>query len=102
METGPTKDYCPAQLAAKPWGPQSVQSLHPPPSQSQAGFRAEGHKPQALKPFPLLCLLLPHPDRHPYTYSFCLKGLLSLLRSEERRVGKECLRLCRSRWSPYH
>jgi transcription-repair coupling factor (superfamily II helicase) len=27
----------------------------------------------------------PHPDR-----------------SEERRVGKECRRLCRSRWSPYH
>ena len=25
-----------------------------------------------------------------------------LVRSEERRVGKECLRLCRSRWSPYH
>ena len=25
-----------------------------------------------------------------------------LERSEERRVGKECLRLCRSRWSPYH
>ena len=26
----------------------------------------------------------------------------SFERSEERRVGKECLRLCRSRWSPYH
>ena len=26
----------------------------------------------------------------------------SVQRSEERRVGKECLRLCRSRWSPYH
>jgi signal transduction histidine kinase len=26
----------------------------------------------------------------------------STLRSEERRVGKECRRLCRSRWSPYH
>jgi nitrate reductase NapAB chaperone NapD len=25
-----------------------------------------------------------------------------LKRSEERRVGKECRRLCRSRWSPYH
>ena len=25
-----------------------------------------------------------------------------MFRSEERRVGKECLRLCRSRWSPYH
>ena len=24
------------------------------------------------------------------------------LRSEERRVGKECLTQCRSRWSPYH
>ena len=23
-------------------------------------------------------------------------------RSEERRVGKECLSVCRSRWSPYH
>jgi L-threonylcarbamoyladenylate synthase len=23
-------------------------------------------------------------------------------RSEERRVGKECGKLCRSRWSPYH
>ena len=23
-------------------------------------------------------------------------------RSEERRVGKECDRTCRSRWSPYH
>ena len=23
-------------------------------------------------------------------------------RSEERRVGKECLTACRSRWSPYH
>ena len=25
-----------------------------------------------------------------------------LMRSEERRVGKECAQLCRSRWSPYH
>src|SRR3546814_2039165 len=26
----------------------------------------------------------------------------SAARSEERRVGKECVRTCRSRWSPYH
>src|SRR3546814_19487126 len=25
-----------------------------------------------------------------------------LYRSEERRVGKECVSTCRSRWSPYH
>ena len=26
----------------------------------------------------------------------------TLCRSEERRVGKECNQVCRSRWSPYH
>src|SRR3546814_14594675 len=29
---------------------------------------------------------------------FCL----TQKRSEERRVGKECVSTCRSRWSPYH
>src|SRR3546814_1249404 len=29
-------------------------------------------------------------------------GKLQTGRSEERRVGKECVRTCRSRWSPYH
>src|SRR3546814_14281548 len=32
-----------------------------------------------------------------------LKGQrVSAHRSEERRVGKECVSTCRSRWSPYH
>ena len=31
-----------------------------------------------------------------------IEALPGAVRSEERRVGKECLRLCRSRWSPYH
>src|SRR3546814_1050703 len=26
----------------------------------------------------------------------------TIQRSEERRVGKECVSTCRSRWSPYH
>src|SRR3546814_3875284 len=30
-----------------------------------------------------------------------LRGTLEW-RSEERRVGKECVSTCRSRWSPYH
>src|SRR3546814_3666728 len=29
-------------------------------------------------------------------------GRISGGRSEERRVGKECVSTCRSRWSPYH
>src|SRR3546814_14008104 len=30
------------------------------------------------------------------------QGVLRGSRSEERRVGKECVSSCRSRWSPYH
>src|SRR3546814_8410265 len=30
------------------------------------------------------------------------RGPQRVLRSEERRVGKECVSTCRSRWSPYH
>ena len=40
---------------------------------------------------------------------YCLPGLervyglrFAAVRSEERRVGKECAITCRSRWSPYH
>src|SRR3546814_16411292 len=29
-------------------------------------------------------------------------GKVHFWRSEERRVGKECVSTCRSRWSPYH
>src|SRR3546814_13384131 len=30
------------------------------------------------------------------------RGFHSFRSSEERRVGKECVSTCRSRWSPYH
>src|SRR3546814_20354772 len=33
---------------------------------------------------------------------FAAPGHPSLKRSEERRVGKECVSTCRSRWLPYH
>src|SRR3546814_12160191 len=40
----------------------------------------------------------------PYDFALALVGfvLLTVWRSEERRVGKECVSTCRSRWSPYH
>src|SRR3546814_14132139 len=31
-----------------------------------------------------------------------IENTLAFERSEERRVGKECVSTCRSRWSPYH
>src|SRR3546814_12851207 len=41
-----------------------------------------------------------------YTLRNKVKRVLTLTdsakRSEERRVGKECVSTCRSRWSPYH
>src|SRR3546814_10203741 len=37
-----------------------------------------------------------------YTHLIKLAMVLCELRSEERRVGKECVSTCRSRWSPYH
>ena len=40
--------------------------------------------------------------KNPILYIFVAICATVLGRSEERRVGKECLRLCRSRWSPYH
>src|SRR3546814_18074395 len=36
-----------------------------------------------------------HPRQHP-------RARDHMARSEERRVGKEGVRTCRSRWSPYH
>src|SRR3546814_15563879 len=38
----------------------------------------------------------------PWRERFIGVGLDSSERSEERRVGKECVRTCRYRWSPYH
>ena len=46
-----------------------------------------------------------HPKRLEETIKLCTEIVREqevTRRSEERRVGKECLRLCRSRWSPYH
>src|SRR3546814_20689007 len=37
-----------------------------------------------------------------YAVPDCLAAFDLATRSEERRVGKECVRTCRSRWSPVH
>src|SRR3546814_13160179 len=42
----------------------------------------------------VLLLLSTNATRCAALHEFC--------RSEERRVGKECVSTCRSRWSPYH
>ena len=39
---------------------------------------------------------------NPYPTHFEVTHSSGEIRSEERRVGKECRIGCRSRWSPYH
>src|SRR3546814_12564526 len=56
-----------------------------------------------IKPIPIhagsiRCYVCKNGSRHSRTISDELKAL----RSEERRVGKECVSTCRSRWSTYH
>src|SRR3546814_13126352 len=42
--------------------------------------------------YPALVAAVEAHEAHPF----------ELVRSEERRVGKECVSTCKSRWSPYH
>src|SRR3546814_12040859 len=52
------------------------------------------------------CTLQPNPGAEIGTTQFTVaihEGTpFQMERSEERRVGKECVSTCRSRWSPYH
>src|SRR3546814_14405897 len=47
-------------------------------------------------------LYAPPPMRSTGILHFSFNRRQSRKRSEERRVGKECVSTCRSRWSPYH
>ena len=47
----------------------------------------------------LLAILIASRKMRPYFQSH---PITVVSRSEERRVGKECASMCRSRWSPYH
>src|SRR3546814_1597953 len=60
---------------------------------------------------PILCGLFGERERAPESLLFPRQLPAKLAphpmvrvwqRSEERRVGKECVSTCRSRWSPYH
>src|SRR3546814_15100876 len=43
-----------------------------------------------------------HPHRFMSVHFPKVAQFAPVERSEERRVGKECVSTCRSRWSPYH
>ena len=78
----------PAASRAPGLGPGQVPVSCRPSSLGQSQAPATSRKPGVPEAPPFLPAA-PSPVQLP-------------IRSEERRVGKECLRLCRSRWSPYH
>src|SRR3546814_1398352 len=72
--------------------------LRRPPAQSRRDVAIDG--PLVLAP------LSADPDRHRrgggHLQPADGAAQRGRTRSEERRVGKECVSTCRSRWSPYH
>src|SRR3546814_5515123 len=61
------------------------------------GDRRERHADRYIKPPEEMHRLF---ARYPEALARTLQ--IAARRSEERRVGKECVSTCRSRWSPYH
>jgi deoxyribodipyrimidine photo-lyase len=94
LRRGAAGDVIPA-LAAEIGGAEVVWNRRYLPAQVEidldleARLRAEGRRVENFQ-----ASLLHEPD--------AVRTGSGGLRSEERRVGKECRRLCRSRWSPYH
>ena len=78
-----------------------VVNLHP--SNTKSVTLSDGTKREVMGVGKLDC-----PETPKLSDVLLVKGLtvnlisISQLRSEERRVGKECASMCRSRWSPYH
>src|SRR3546814_16305412 len=67
-----------------------------------AGLAQEATTMPPVPPFE--CEAMVHFDREMVLPGYILPTSAGprTCRSEERRVGKECVRTCRSRWWPYH
>src|SRR3546814_20563633 len=74
------------------------------PAGQPFGIGNGGLRPDDPAAVPLALLFGPHANimEIPETPLGPVRVDTALDRSEERRVGKECVSTCRSRWSPYH
>src|SRR3546814_15587401 len=66
----------------------------------QKGLLVPSQLQTAQRAFVIIPAVPKHPIRHRHGTALTHTGFYP--RSEERRRGKECVRTCRSRWSPYH
>ena len=97
---GRDRRICPLRTQPPTWRSFSLRAHCCPVDASPPGhllFARPCPPPGAPQPLPEHPRGLALPTR-----AACSRACVLSARSEERRVGKECLRLCRSRWSPYH
>src|SRR3546814_13903753 len=62
----------------------------------------DAHQLGAVIGAEVLAVLLPRVEHLLAEVERPVEARRIIVRSEERRVGKECVSTCRSRWSPYH
>ena len=79
------------RLTSALWNFEYTWEVYTPPAKRKRGYYALPAEPK------IRAISCPNCGS-----SVQLRGMGSSLRSEERRVGKECGVMCRSRWSPYH
>src|SRR3546814_7847222 len=103
-----SSDVCSSDLPAKAPDPAMGTRLYVQSCSSCHGLTGDGHGPDAarLDPPPIA---FTDAERARQRSVFALYQVISqgidgtaMQRSEERRVGKECVSTGRSRWSPYH
>src|SRR3546814_11875063 len=86
-------------------GPIHGRSADPDAARDRLIRRAGIGRQQDLRPFQLAHRMLAAAQHRPQLTAFVLAEIDQVSyvhRSEERRVGKECVSTCRYRWSPYH
>src|SRR3546814_75390 len=97
-ELGPQRTLF-VHLTLVPWIPSAGELKTKPTQHSVKELLSVGIQPDIL-----LCRCdreIPRESRRKIAL-FCNLRESCVIRSEERRVGKECVSTCRTRWSPYH
>src|SRR3546814_3602798 len=89
---------CALPISDTPWNTYTRPGLPPTPIASAGRAALEA----TLHPEPHKFLYFVSRGDGTSEFSPNLAAHNRAVRSEERRVGKECVSTCRSRWSPYH
>src|SRR3546814_12926474 len=91
-------DVCSSDLPEE----RAVAALHQPPAATDGAAHAVAQMVARVAPIGLDARLAEQREGDIPLGRIGKPAVKGLQRSEERRVGKECVSTCRSRWSPYH